>query len=510
MDDLCVEIAPVPPEPPFQIASFDDIGDEGWSDERGTGYMLQEVNDVNIEGTGSMRIAFANWPGLNPPEGENISVRLGLIPALDFNDIYENWAITVWIWRDPAGDSQVEQIILFDVAGNAGRYNVPPPATAGWQKVTANLADFLWEKYDGSGVCIDPNTVRWDKITSMELWASCSKNPNINNSDIYYDDLRVEEAAEHLSEAKVYNADYGTITVDGNTADWADLVDSDVIDFDLAAVPEPNGNLHVQYRLAWDANFLYILVEEVPGDGVAAEADQVGKMYGDLSLNDQLGGDYYYDNLSLYFDFTNNHWPGANESISLWLFLGLNSKEKTPLMMAWCNSDPTNQMKHRAPAVANGASATKGTLGNRITEAKVKWSDLDGIINSWRLPEGGLAAAVKPGYIFGCDPRLSDYELADIILDPPTAERGVAWLNGYMGGNPSGRDIYSTDVRLVYSAGDLDFDGDVDFVDLQVLVENWLDDGCNNLNDFCNGADIVINGEVNFVDYAQLALRWLE
>lgn len=507
-DDLCVEIAPVPPEPPFQIASFDDIADEGWYDDRHTDYMQQEVNDVNIEGTGSMRIAFADYPGQGT-EAENISVRLYLTPALDFNDIYENWAITVWIWRDPNGDSQVNQIILFDSAGNAGRYIVPPPATAGWQKVTANLADFLWETYEFS-VPIGPNTVHWDKITAMELYASCSIDPNTSYSDIYYDDLRAEEATEALSEAKIVNADYGTITVDGSAADWAALVDSDVVDFDLAAVPEPNGNLHVHYRLAWDANFLYMLVEEQLGDLVATEANQVGAYNNPWSLNDQKGGDYYYDNLSLYFDFTNNHWPGVNESISLWLFLGLNSKEKTPLMMAWCNSDPTSEMKHRSAAVANGASVTKNTLGNRITEAKVKWSDVNDIINSWRLPEGGLAAAVKPGYIFGCDPRLNDYEHENAELVDPNDERNSAWLNGNVEGPPSGRDIYSTDVRLVCSAGDLDYDCDVDFADLQVLAENWLDDGCNNLNVFCNGADIVINGKVNMEDLAKLALRWAD
>jgi hypothetical protein len=515
MDDLRLELAPPPPVPPFQIASFDDIANEGWYDDRHTGYMRQEVNDVNIEGTGSMRIAFADWPGDNPLEPNDISVLFAFVAPLDFNNIYKNWAITVWIWGDPAGDSQVNQILLNAVGyepavGQVGRYNVPPPVTAGWQKVTANLADFIWEPINGWAGAIAPDDARWDKILSVELYASCSKDPNINNSDIYYDDLRVEEAAEHLSEARIVNAErtFSPITVDGNTADWAALVDSDIVDFDLAAVPEPNGNLHVKYRLAWDPNYLYILVEEVPGDGVAAEANLVGVKYGDWSLNDQLGGDYYYDNLSLCFDFTNNHWPGTTGSVSLWLFLGLNSKGSTNMMMAWANDGAIGQRTHRSAAIVDGSVATHGTLGHRITEAKVSWSVLAGYIKSWRLPEGGLLAAIKPGYIFGCDPRLSDYELA-LSTEPATPERGTAWLNGKWDGL-TGRDIYSTDVRLVCSAGDLDFDCDVDFKDLQVLVENWLDDGCNNLNDFCNGADIVINGEVNFVDYAQLALRWLE
>jgi len=520
LDDLCVEIAPVRPDPPFQIASFDDIADDGgqhisWYDDRATGYMLQEVNEVN-EGTGSMRIAFANYPGNNPSETQNISVHLGLVPALDFNDIYKNWAITVWVWRDPAGDSDVQEIILFDGKGNGGRHIVSPPATAGWQKITANVADFLWEN-DTSGVCIAPDTI--ENITAIELWASCSEGPNVTNSDIYWDDLRLEEAVEHLSEAKVYNADYAgnvTMTIDGNTADWAALVDSDVVDFDLAAVPEPNGNLHVHYRLAWDANFLYMLVEEQPGDLVATEANLVGAQYDDWALNDQTGGDYYYDNLSLYFDFTNNHWPGTNVSISLWLYLGLNSKEATPLMMAWTNSNRTNEGKHRTPAVLHAESKTKGTLGSRITEAKLKWGDLvvmggDGhnIVDNWRQPEGGLLAAIKPGYIFGCDPRLNDYELQNAVLVGPSDEINSAWLNGNVNGNPSGRDIYSTDVRLVYSAADLNGDCNVDFADYAQFAEEWSNDGCNSLNVFCNGADIVIDGVVNTIDLAKLAQEWL-
>jgi len=50
----------------------------------------------------------------------------------------------------------------------------------------------------------------------------------------------------------------------------------------------------------------------------------------------------------------------------------------------------------------------------------------------------------------------------------------------------------------------------VDFVDYAQFAEKWLNDGCNNLNGFCNGADIVINGEVTMEDLAKLALRWLE
>jgi hypothetical protein len=187
----------------------------------------------------------------------------------------------------------------------------------------------------------------------------------------------------------------------------------------------------------------------------------------------------------------------------------------THVMMAWTNA---TWGPHKSAAIINGSMKTSGsvetpaTLGHRVTEAKIKWSDLDSAINWWRLPEGGLAAAIKPGYIFGCNPRVNDFEKSN-TWGSPTTEKGTAWLNGKLWdwqGTPSATGIYAKDVRLVCSAGDLDGDCDVDFADLQVLVENWLDDGCNNLNNFCNGADIVIDGEVNFVDYAKLALRWLE
>jgi hypothetical protein len=155
--------------------------------------------------------------------------------------------------------------------------------------------------------------------------------------------------------------------------------------------------------------------------------------------------------------------------------------------------------------------ATSGTLGSRIIEAKIKWSDLDSEIDGFRLPEGGLAAAVKPGYIFGCNPRLNDFEKST-LWGSPTIEKGTAWLNGKLWdwqGTPSATGIYAKDVRLVCSAADLNFDCDVNFKDYAQFAEKWLNNGCNNLNGFCNGADIVIDGTVNMIDLAKFAEEWL-
>jgi hypothetical protein len=384
-----------------------------------------------------------------------------------------------------------------------------PPDSNGWTKVVANLAAFSWYE-EVTNNPVSPNDVNLSSIRTIGLFSSCGAS---NNRDIYLDDLRLDSNQVVLSDATIVNAErtFGTITVDGSAADWEDLVDSDVVDFDLATVPDqPHGNLHVQYRLAWDPNYLYILVKEIPGDGLATEANQVGGMGIPWSLNDQFGGDAYYDALALYFDFTNLHWIlGGEEGISLWLYLGLNSKGSTDMMMAWTNAEWGN---HKSAAITNGMVRTSGTLGSRITEAKVKWSDLDSAIDSWRLPEGGLAAVVKSGYIFGCNPRVNDFEKSS-LWGSPTVEKGTAWLNGKLWdwqGTPSATSIYAKDVRLVCSVGDLDFDCDVDFVDYAQFAEEWLNDGCNNLNGFCNGADIVINGEVNMEDLAKFTQRWLD
>jgi len=520
IDDLRLELVPSK-NPPYQVASYDDIAAEGWFDDRFSGLMRQsviEVNEVN-EGDGSMRIAFTEvgYSG-GIPDFYDVEPKIFLVPALDVND-YNNWAVTLWVWSDLVNDSKLHEVILYDVNNNSGRGRFPPLAGPGWNKVVVNLDEFIWTDRWNAG--IPPENANWAKITAIGLWTSCYEDPG---NDIYLDDLRIEPAGEAISEATIVNADrtFGTITVDGNAADWAALVDSDVVDFDLAAVPEPNGNLHVKYRLAWDPNYLYILVQEQnkPGTGdlLAKEANEVGYYMKKWSLNDGLGGDAYYDALTLYFDFTNNRMPGTDIGISLWLFLGLNSKGlHTPglvPMMAWTNG---RWGGHWAEAIANGSMWTKGTLGSRVIEASIKWSDLDIAIDDWRLPEGGLAAAVKPGYIFGCDPRLDDFEQSSAWFPPPpggpTVERNTAWLNGKMWdwqGTPTGRDSYSTDVRLVCSAGDLDFDCHVDFVDYAQFAEKWLDDGCNNINGFCNGADIVINGEVNMEDLAKFTQRWLD
>jgi hypothetical protein len=508
-DDLRLEDAPSQPARPYQLASFDDIVDELWDGQTGYELVLQ-APDANSpkEGTGSMLILYEGRETYHPID---LVPKLPLIPALDFTD-YSDWAISVWVWTsfDPSEsatnyDESLTEIIVHDSAGNRGIIRVPLPWTYGWHKVTARLDELFWQ--DQYGQYIEADEAWWEAIIDIELHTTVYKYPG-SGANIFLDDLQLEAAVEALSDAAVYNADRVVdyeISIDGNAADWAGLVDSDIIDFDNAATKywKPGGNLHVKYRLAWDPNYLYILVEEQSGDGIANEAPSLHSFYTNSSSK--------YDHLALQFDFTNNRQPGIIEYIGFWAFLGLSSTEQTDLLMAW-----TNRVwgAHKPTAVANGSVATSGTLGSRVIEAKVKWSDLDDTVDSWLQPAGGIEAAVKPGFIFGCDPKLPD--LDGWSKQNRDAEHGGGWLSGWLYQDetpgdrlPTGRDIYSVDMRLVCSAGDLDFDCDVDYVDYAQFASEWLNSGCNNLNDFCNGADIVINGDVGFEDLVKFAEIWL-
>ena len=54
--------------------------------------------------------------------------------------------------------------------------------------------------------------------------------------------------------------------------------------------------------------------------------------------------------------------------------------------------------------------------------------------------------------------------------------------------------------------GDCQPDGDVDFLDLKCLADNWLHLSCGT----CNGADFSKDNMVNFYDFAIMAENWLK
>jgi hypothetical protein len=55
---------------------------------------------------------------------------------------------------------------------------------------------------------------------------------------------------------------------------------------------------------------------------------------------------------------------------------------------------------------------------------------------------------------------------------------------------------------------DLFPDGIINFADLEVLLLHWLEDGCSEGNDWCDGTDLTFDTHVDFVDYAVFAGCW--
>lgn len=493
IDDLQIQAVPNSPKPPFQISSMDNISVD-WVDLRGTGIMLQDTATIQ-EGTGSMKIAYTTdnstiW---------DVVPSKSFAPAIDFNN-YEKQSLSIWVWQDLVGATRLNQFIIYDDTGHTGRFTVPAATAVGWRKVLMPCKDFAWEE-SSTGNPVTVSAVNWHAITKIDLWVSDYPTPG---DAIYFDDLEASNyAPPQPSLAYVMNAQKvsSSLTIDGNPADWAGLTDSDWLDFDLAAVPvQPNGNLHCKYKLAWDNDYMYVLVQELPGATEAFEA------YSFDELNNGVGGDVLFDSVALYFDFTNNGLPPvAASNINLWLILGFSSTNRTDLMMAWTNGNwgPADPV-----ALANAHVATSGTLGSRVIEAKIKWSDLAGDIQSTRLPVGGLLASIKPGYVMGCDPRLDQLQGS---WDSSSTTRGAAFLNGNLWTNlPSGKDVYSTDIKLVCKAADLTGDCKVNFADFAQFAAQWLAVNCTDVNGYCNQADIVMDNAVNGMDLKKMAEEWLQ
>ena len=470
-----------------QIESFDNFAAAGWQDDFEVGgyhgqWVFQDVPAGGAhEGTSCARVQFELYGG-----GANYSSTLNrtFTPSLDLSGT--DASLTFWYWPDVAGDGKVNQIIIYDSSVHAARISIPKPTVAGWQKVIVPLANFA---PDGS-------PVDYTDIWFFQFWFTC--NPGGGNS-IYIDDLQsTGEAPPPPPEPNflgVYqNADYATINVDGNPADWASL-NSEYISMDLTTLQADNGDMACQYRLAWDKDYLYVLAEELPGDTEAVEADCLDGCVN--KMDDGVGGEDIYDSVHLLLDFDNDGGMDPEDdgvpdvsAIDMWLFLGFSSVGRTDLMLIWGNGSWGPW--HIPGFIANGSVATSGTLGSRVIEARLKWQDIaDTLSPTWRQPNDDLMGAIRPGYIFGSEPRLSDMEGVGVWEVPQTALRGMNWLHGrgpwwYM----SGYDEDSVDVQLIYSGTcaeliadgyglPADFNGDcnVSLADLALLGINWMQ--CN-------------------------------
>ena len=71
----------------------------------------------------------------------------------------------------------------------------------------------------------------------------------------------------------------------------------------------------------------------------------------------------------------------------------------------------------------------------------------------------------------------------------------------FSGGTSAGWDFHELD-------GDIARNNTVDWSDLNVLAQHWLNSSCADANQWCSGADINASTGVDFLDYAILANNW--
>lgn len=178
----------------------------------------------------------------------------------------------------------------------------------------------------------------------------------------------------------------GTPKIDGNADDWSSL-GSTVIDHDLGKMGQ--GSLRAQYRMAWDENCLYFLIEEKNPPSKANES------YSETEFG---GGEFKNtDGASFWMDFAGK---GTTENGGFTPRFGFSSTGRTDLYT--CTINDRVLVSARPKAVI----ATSGVLGKRVIEAAIPWSEIDALLDEGHRPYGGLQKAVRPGFGFSCQPLL--------------------------------------------------------------------------------------------------------
>lgn len=96
------------------------------------------------------------------------------------------------------------------------------------------------------------------------------------------------------------------------------------------------------------------------------------------------------------------------------------------------------------------------------------------------------------------------------IRDTPFKKIVINNIEGTLGFDVN--DIYYVpvcgDANHPYPVGDLTGNCKVDFYDLEILGNNWLNTNCSLENNYCNGGDIDKKGQVDLTDYVLLANNW--
>ncbi len=213
-----------------------------------------------------------------------------------------------------------------------------------------------------------------------------------------------------------------TINVDGSAADWAALGSQAV-----SLNTNGRGGMTCTVKYAWDASYLYYLIQEGGADTTQTEAAN-GVAY-------ESTGPWSFDTVAFFTAFVpTSQGEQVAQDFNPWF--GFSSAARTDLYTARVN----NAGALTQGPFLNATVRTAGTFAahNRLIEARVKWSDLAATIDTARQPGGNLSAAITAGFKFGCQPLIVD-----------TNWDGQSFIGGAQYQCPNGYDANSRTVQLL-------------------------------------------------------------
>ena len=92
------------------------------------------------------------------------------------------------------------------------------------------------------------------------------------------------------------------------------------------------------------------------------------------------------------------------------------------------------------------------------------------------------------------------------LVDFETEDSGAVTLQLPIGDGDA--NIELSEFYKLDMAGDLNFDGSIDILDLAIFAGYWLDSSCAESNYWCGKSDIDRQNGVNIIDFAKFASIW--
>jgi hypothetical protein len=240
----------------------------------------------------------------------------------------------------------------------------------------------------------------------------------INDVVIDYDNGRAARPqparrAPPVDRSKTVAADRATITVDGDSKDWANVA-SETLHLNTGG----RGKLQLDVRLAWDDQNLYILAQQTAkGEKVNEVRDAAAYRYAPWDS----------DGVWLHLDIANGRLPSVGDFV---LALSLNSRGGTDLFEA---AGPSADDARQIHTVTSGTA----DAGNRVIEASVPWKVLIDYATSNQPKPAERLGKIAPGFRFGCEPMLIEWN-----------HQRQSFIGGSQYIRPTGRDENSRDIVL--------------------------------------------------------------